>query len=315
MSPSDAILVGEAWISEHYFTTEATSESFRAKVLERRKTWDAEAKEQRPTPLSRFTSIRRKLERDLAGLAELIDPEASATADRATVTRATIRIYQQIIAVLELRGHGLRLTRRGPVLRIAAPGITERPPLAVVLGCPVATVEEAIAKDGATLLAPHAPDADGPEFTSAARLISALFVADDAPELVLLLAGRWAVLAEQSRWAEGRYLAVDLQLVCERNDDRRGGEIDRALTCLSAESIAPDADGTLWWHRVLEESVRHTVGVSKDLREGVRLSIEIIANEVVSRRRDGGLEPLPAAEANELAKQSLRFLYRILFLL
>jgi hypothetical protein len=66
---------------------------------------------------------------------------------------------------------------------------------------------------------------------------------------------------------------------------------------------------------VLEESVKHTVGVSQDLREGVRLSIEIIANDVVTRRRRAGLPALPADQAQVLAKQSLRFLYRILFLL
>ena len=40
-----------------------------------------------------------------------------------------------------------------------------------------------------------------------------------------------------------------------------------------------------------------------------------IANEVVSRRRDRGLEPLSQDQAQPLAMQSLRFLYRILFLL
>src|SRR6202022_4115172 len=50
-------------------------------------------------------------------------------------------------------------------------------------------------------------------------------------------------------------------------------------------------------------------------REGVRLSIEIIANEVVTRRKAQQLDPLPAGQAQPLAKQALRFLYRILFLL
>jgi hypothetical protein len=36
MSGSEAILVGEGWISEHYFSTDAKGESFRAKVVERR---------------------------------------------------------------------------------------------------------------------------------------------------------------------------------------------------------------------------------------------------------------------------------------
>ena len=109
-----------------------------------------------------------------------------------------------------------------------------------------------------------------------------------------MLAGRWLLVAERARWAEGRYLAVDLQLVCERNDAKNGGEIDRALTCVSAESLAPDAEGGIWWRGVLEDSVKHTVGVSKDLREGVRLSIEIIANEVVRRRQRTGARPAAA---------------------
>ncbi|HUZ51936.1 MAG TPA: class I SAM-dependent DNA methyltransferase, partial [Streptosporangiaceae bacterium] len=104
-------------------------------------------------------------------------------------------------------------------------------------------------------------------------------------------------------------------LVCERNDAKRGGEIDRALACAGAESLAPDADGSIWWQQVLDESVKHTVGVSKDLREGVRLSIEIIANDVVRRQAQLGLEPLPQSQAQPLARQALRYLYRILFLL
>src|SRR5690606_12217139 len=82
-----------------------------------------------------------------------------------------------------------------------------------------------------------------------------------------------------------------------------------------AASLAPDAQGSLWWPEVLKESINHTVGVSQDLREGVRLSIEIIANEVVRRRVAAGLEPLAQDAAQPLAKQSLRYLYRILFLL
>ena len=71
------------------------------------------------------------------------------------------------------------------------------------------------------------------------RLLSELFIAGGGPDFGLVLAGRWLLVAERARWAEGRYLAVDLQLVCERNDTKSGGEIDRALACVSAESLAP----------------------------------------------------------------------------
>lgn len=316
MSRSDAILVGENWISEHYFTTDATKESFRAKVLERRAFWDDEAKADRPTPRSRFVEARQALEAELSTVAELLDPTGGTDLrDGRDPDQVAAGIHERLLEVLELTGHGLALDRQGALLRVSSPGIADRAPLVVVSARPVTAVEDLLKRDEPTLPEPVQLTEDGDELKSVAKLVSASFVAEHAPDLILVLAGRWALLAERERWAEGRYLAVDLQLVCERNDTRRGGEIDRALTCLSAQSIAPDADGKLWWHEVLEASVKHTVGVSKDLRDGVRLSIEIVANEVVARRRAKGLDPLPADQAQPLARRSLRFLYRILFLL
>ncbi|AUI64763.1 restriction endonuclease subunit M [Amycolatopsis sp. BJA-103] len=317
MAGSDAIIVGEGWLSEHYFSTDATKESFRAKVSERRKFWDDEDKEGRETPRSRFISARQDLERDLALMAELLDPsaEAAAVRDGRTADDVAADVHERLIGIFGLTGHGLVLDRTGPLLRVSAPGVEKHAPLVVLSARPIGALEDLLARDAVTLPEPVQLTEDDEEIKSVARLTSSLFVAEEAPEFVLVLAGRWALLAERDRWAEGRYLAVDLQLVCERNDTKKAGEIDRALTCLSAESIAPDAEGAIWWHGVLEASVKHTVGVSKDLRDGVRLSIEIIANEVLERRRAQGLDPLPATEAQELAKQSLRFLYRILFLL
>lgn len=316
MNGSGAILVGEGWISEHYFVGEAKGQSFQAKVLERRAFWEAETKEGRATPRSRFVAARQSLEADLAALAELLTSTAGAEAlDGRTVDDVAETVHERLFEVLELTGHGLVLDREGPLIRVSAPGITNETPLVVVSARPTGAVEDLLARDLVTLTEPIQLTEDSEEIKSAARLVSALFVSDDAPEFVAVFAGRWVLLAERERWAEGRYLAVDLQLLCERNDGRKGGEIDRALTCLCAQSIAPDAEGKLWWQDILAASVKHTVGVSKDLREGVRLSIEIIANDVVTRRRDQGLDPLPASEAQALAKQALRFLYRILFLL
>ena len=91
--------------------------------------------------------------------------------------------------------------------------------------------------------------------------------------------------------------------------------MERALTCLDARSLVPTAEGETWWTTTLEDSAAHTAAVSKDLREGVRSSIETIANEVVRRRAARGLEPLAQERAQELASQSLRYIYRIIFLL
>ena len=306
MPSSDALIVGEDWISEHYFTTDARSESFQAKVAERRKAWDEDAKTNgTSTVRSRFIAARASLG---TSIADLLAGQPGATDDTLPDLCAELR------QVLGYESGEYLLKRWGPVIGVTTPDLSEGAPLIIVEARAAETVEDLIVKDSRTLLTPYDVD-EKTTITSVARLLSARFIADDGPEFALVLAGRWLLVAERARWAEGRYLAVDLQLVCERNETKSGGEIDRALTCVSAESLAPDAEGSIWWRGVLEDSIKHTVGVSQDLREGVRLSIEIIANEVVSRRQKQGLDPLPQAQAQPLARQSLRYLYRILFLL
>src|SRR5699024_9380609 len=263
MAVSDAIAIGEDWISEHYFASDAKG-SFRVKVTERRKEWDAVAKDGHETVLTRFLAARQHLLTTFAGLEEQTNPATR----HATLTE----LYAQLRTILGYDGVGLRTQRQGPVLRVSAPGMADGAPLAIVEATAIRDVDALLAKDEPTLLTPYPVD-EKEQITSVARLLSHLFVSDGAPDFALVLAGGMALVAEKVRWAEGRYLAVNLQLEAERGDDRRAGETDRALTCLSAESLAPDAEGTLWWHGVLEESVKHTVGVSKDLREGVRLSI------------------------------------------
>ena len=299
MADSDALLIVEDWISEHYFTTDADRESFRARVLARAKQWKSA---DGLTTESRFTADRSNLAADLAALYSDDDPSAAA-ADA---------IHAKLLRILGYIPGPYETEVSGPVRWLRSPSLPAT--LAVVATRPVAALEDLFAKDAPTLAEPFVTDSLD-EIVSASRLVSHLFLADDQVRFALILAGRWLVVAEASRWPEGRYLAVDIQTVAERGDARRGGEIQRALTVLDAESLAPDAEGDIWWDGVLEESVRHTVGVSADLREGVRTSIEIIANEVVDRRRARGLAPIPAADAQPLALQSLRFLYRILFLL
>ena len=304
MPTSDAFVVGEDFVSEHFFSSDASNESFRKFVLDRRKAWDAAGN---ATSRSRFTAVRGDLATRLAAL------YSNGGADGGLLGET----YAELRRVLGYQTGEFLTRTSGPISWFNTAGVTADAPLAVVEARPAAAVEDVFAKadEGPLRLRePWQVDEKTVE-TSVTRAVSRLFNSVEHPEFVLVLAGRWALVSEQGRWAEGRYLAVDLQTVCDRNDTRRDGEIDRALTILDAESLAPDADGQVWWKSVLEASVKHTVGVSQDLREGVRRSIEIIANEVVARRSAQGLEPLPAEQAQLLARQSLRFLYRILFLL
>lgn len=307
MTSTDAIVIGEGWISEHYFTTDATSQSFQFRINAFRKSQDEEAAAGFSTTRSRYSEARGRLEVEIASLPEMAE-------DHGASTSACSLITEQLISILGFTRHGFTLARSGPVQSLTDSTVGDRTPLILVSARPADSVEDLLSRDAANLSEPFIPE-DGKPIDSVARLLSRFFVQDHAPEFALVFAGRWMLVAERERWAEGRYLALDVLLVCERNDSKRGGEIDRFLTCVASESLAPDADGTIAWHSVLEESIKHTVGVSQDLRDGVRLSIEILANEVVRRRLAAGLSPLDATQAQPLAKQSLRFLYRILFLL
>jgi hypothetical protein len=301
MLDSDALILGEDFISEHYFSTDAKAQSFQARVLERRKAWEAARDEDQPTSRSRYLTQRATLAKTYIGLAENADTDTLAT------------LYDQVREILGYTNTVRWETERdGPALKVRTRGLSSPAPLAVIEAR--GTLDDLLAKDEKTLLSTFIVE-DGTEILSAARLLSHLFVSDDGPRFALVLAGPWLLLTERERWPEGRYLAVNLQLVTERADDKRGGESDRALACVDADSLAPDAEGDIWWTSVIDESIKHTIGVSQDLREGVRLSIEIIANEVVARRAAQHLDPLPAELAQPLAQQSLRFLYRILFLL
>ena len=326
MAASDALVVGEDWISEHYFTTDATKESFLARVLERRKEWEALEKPTDPstaptlTPRSRLRSERSRLEELLAAL-----PADDASSLTGAALEAAGELDALLREILGFTSSEYRLTERGPVTLVRPVGDEGPAPLALLRARPVTTVEDLLVKDALTLAEawepvdlgdPAAPVLEGTEpIESVSRALSTLMTDEHGPAFALVLAGQWALVAERERWPEGRWLAVNVQLVVERYEMARGGEVERALTCLDARSLLPTAEGETWWAATLEDSAAHTVGVSKDLREGVRSSIEIIANEVVRRRSARGLEPLAQERAQDLALQSLRYIYRIIFLL
>ncbi|MGA5795215.1 class I SAM-dependent DNA methyltransferase [Streptomyces cellulosae] len=152
------------------------------------------------------------------------------------------------------------------------------------------------------------------------KLASFLFACEDAPRYVLLVVGGVVVLADRAAWGEGRYLAVSLDASLERNDTKAGGELDTVAALFGADSLrTPEEGGENPLATLVDKSTKHAVGVSSELRDGLRLSVELIANEVLDRIREGGVRPEEVKELPELGRQltreSLRYLYRILFLL
>jgi hypothetical protein len=300
MPSFDSIVVGEDWISEHFFTTDSTKESFQAEVIKLRKSWDEQAKEGHPTTLSSFAEVRGRLQILLAGLAE--DPAGAREA------------YALLRTALGFKGTtaAVAFERSGTETLVPGMWMTDNADVVFLEAGAADAAEDVLSSIkplGRVLV-------DGKEMPSLtlAKVVSEIYLAERSPKYVVIMAGRWLVLTEQERWAEGRYLAADALLVADRNDTRRHSETDRFLAIFGRDSLMPTPDGSIWWDDVLAASVKHTVGVSKDLREGIRRSIEIIANDVLKRRATCGL-PVDDVDGQDLARQSLRFLYRILFLL
>jgi hypothetical protein len=180
--------------------------------------------------------------------------------------------------------------------------------------------DAALEPDGAGRLLHRVQLEGSAELTTGSKLASFLFASEDAPRYVLLLVGGVVILADRAVWGEGRYLAASLDAALERNDARVGGELDTLAALFGADSLrTPEEGGENPLSSLVDKSTKHAVGVSSDLRDGLRLSVELIANEILERLRTAGLRPQDVKELPELSRQltreSLRYLYRILFLL
>ncbi|MFI9783099.1 hypothetical protein ACIHEI_06230 [Kitasatospora sp. NPDC051984] len=145
----------------------------------------------------------------------------------------------------------------------------------------------------------------------------------EPPRFVLLLCGGVIVLADRTTWSEGRYLAASVDAALLRNDVRKTGELALLAALFSHDMLAPRPDGKgRRMDDLLKASRENAVGVNSELRKGLQRSVEIIANEVLARLKQHEVTPREIEDperhgpfAKQLTRESLRYLYRILFLL
>lgn len=294
MATYDSILNVDEWISDHYFTTDETKgESFTKRVKNRTKEWEALEKETGTlSPIKRLQQHRGELQTAFATETDL---------------DATNKLIHQAFGYRAPAQQ--TYTRAGDTFTYEG-WLGNAGTLAVIAANEPAETEDDLTALPVTI----AQEGKDPQATKVSKLVGDLFLAVEPPEFVVTLAGPWVMLAERETWPLGRYLAVNLQLAAERNDTKKAGELERVAVILARENLERAADGTTWWVQTREESQQHAVKVSGDLRDAVRESIEIIGNDVLDRRREQDL-PNDTIDGNELARQSLRYLYRILFLL
>lgn len=128
----------------------------------------------------------------------------------------------------------------------------------------------------------------------------------------IVLAPNSMYLLERSKWLFGRFIKFDWDEIFGINDTENYNFI---IGLCHKKTLLPDSGQSI--HDGFdEESHRHAFGVTTQLREGVRESIELIVNEIlrqydlkgISLERDNNL-------ANDLTHDALFYVYRLIFML
>ncbi|MAU84681.1 MAG: restriction endonuclease subunit M [Gordonia sp.] len=306
----DSIQNVNDFLSEHWL-----AEVFPGKLKDLSKRWKELADQDKKTPLRGLASMSGGY---LKALGDLPTPQASDYGQRVT------ELHTGLLAAvgLEVEPTTLETTQAETTIDVPLlgrfPSATTTDALHILQAVPVDTTDALFGGD-AELVDPlrvHVTREKTDEIASVTEAITQLFVSDDPPRYLLVIGGGALLLTDVARWAEGRYLAFDVATALDRRDEKAAGELAYHAGLWSSDALLPDDDGKTELDHYTEDSEKHAVGVSEDLREGLRISIEKIANEVLTRRRAAALpvEGIPELP-RDLTTQSLRFLYRILFLL
>ena len=307
------------YLSPHYLAEVLPRELAKKDCLRAR--WAERDKEGTASPVRELRALRRGYFAARPDLADF----AQRAADGDPVTEDERRTHDKAVKNQNddvLRALGFAASRG--VVDVERSGETFAVPVAyqeqnvVAIDCGwAADTDAALDSDRAGRLLDPTEIGSNERITAGAKLARWLFDTDEPPRYVLLLHGGVVILADRLTWAEGRYLAVSLDTAIDRADQ---AEMEIIAALFSADVLQPPAEGgseqLAHW---VDESRTHAVGVSGELREGLRESVQIIANEVLDRIRSHGLAPGDVADpgdlARELGRDALRYLYRILFLL
>ncbi|MFQ5434137.1 MAG: hypothetical protein ACE5FD_04605, partial [Anaerolineae bacterium] len=143
-------------------------------------------------------------------------------------------------------------------------------------------------------------------------VIGQIFRLDQPPRRLMLLAGRFIYLIDRTKWGQGQYLLFDLDELFGR---RPRDALRATAALLSRDALAPE-DGLPIHDTLDENSHKHAYGVSTDLKYGVRKAVELLANEYVWYQTNIGKKAVYSDEklAQELTRECLTYLYRLLFL-
>ncbi|MFJ8982736.1 type II restriction endonuclease subunit M [Streptomyces sp. NPDC102282] len=331
----EAITNRGEYISAHYL-----AELFARDLTELRKRWTSADRAGAPSSRSGVKSLRREYFKAKVRITEnkaFDGPEVRQLNEHLLAALAYVKPKDEgkdAEATPEPEGSTHTRLRRGdfgvmqgdkersvPVaLAVTGPGGLELVALDVTWEVDGELVVADVEDGGAQLLDPI--QLDGKQLiTGAADAVTFLFGCEDgyAPRYVLLLAGGVVLLADRTAWHEGRFLAVSMDEALDRNLSSDGEELEAVAALFGAESLLTTGGVAGYLDGLVDKGRKHAVGVSKELREGLRQSVELIAQEILDRLKEGGADPAelgdPTDLTSRLTRESLRYLYRILFLL
>jgi len=142
-----------------------------------------------------------------------------------------------------------------------------------------------------------------------------LFADDHPPRWVLLVHHEHWLLIERAKWGRKALLRFELPELFGPRDENNW----RAFAALAgADSVLPAEGGVALLDSLDDSSHKHAFEVSTDLKYALRECIELIGNEAIRHKREVSKEKLYERNdidlAEQLSRECLRYMYRLLFL-
>lgn len=152
---------------------------------------------------------------------------------------------------------------------------------------------------------------DDPLVAQEEILTKQVFAAAEPPRWVLLYGAKQLLLLDRTKWPSKRFLRFDLAEILGR---REPSTLRATAALLHRDSVCPPDQVSLL-DRLDENSHKHAFAVSEDLKYSAREAVELLGNEAVWYLREVLKEGVYGKDLPEqLTRECLRYLYRLLFL-
>ncbi len=292
--------------------------------------WDAAEKVGGPTARTRVRNLAAALNRYRAEAANTAPDETARDTGRLDLGDLPRDAREALLALNDEILTALGWTpNRGEIVELISGDKTVSVPLAhsceTSTGLLLLAVDSVFTSDPAAVVATKTAPAGRlvepllvngkPAAYAALDAAQLIFTADDPPTYLLFVSGGAITLLDRDRWGEGISLGANLDDALARHDVEPKGELAAISALFSADAINPGADAQSVLSGLLERAATESAGVSKELRHGMRRSVETLANAVVNDVRYRQKGAWMKINPRDLTRQSLRYLYRIIVLL